>query len=184
MVPWRRPAALFSDQTLDIDQGNDLLGIRAFQVRQQARQGAVAMALTRLGFQIVLRGRNDVAPAVNQVCAHVRRNNTCPEQVLVTRCPHGGHVFASLRWHTAMGCSLAAMAMTMDDITQEDASQGHTVGRTRPKKSFRRRPNSRVAQSRTGYHYLVLAESGFEAAFASYSIHRASTPRWWNSKWP
>jgi len=78
MVPWRRPAALFDDQTLDIDQGGDLLGIRAFQVRQQARQGAVAMALTRLGFQIVLRGRNDVAQAVNQVCEHVRRNNTCP----------------------------------------------------------------------------------------------------------
>jgi hypothetical protein len=91
------------------------------------------MALTRLGFQTVLIGRNDVAQAVNQVCEHVRRNDTSPQQVLVTRCPHGCHVFASWRWHTAMGCSLEAIDMTMDCIPQEDSSQGHTVGRTMPK---------------------------------------------------
>jgi hypothetical protein len=84
------------DQALDIDQGGDLLGIRALHVRQQARQVAVAMALTRLGFQTVLRGRNDVAQAVNQGCEHVRRNDTSLQQVLVTRCPYGCHVFASL----------------------------------------------------------------------------------------
>jgi len=96
MVPWRRPDELLHDQALDIDQDGDLLGICAFQVRQQAHQVAVDMALTRLSFQIVLIGRNDVPQAVNQVCEHVRRNNTSPQQVLVTRCPHGGHVFASL----------------------------------------------------------------------------------------
>ena len=100
-------------------------------MRQQARQVAVDMALTRLGFQTVLIGRNDVAQAVNQVCEHVRRNDTSPQQVLVAQCPHGCHGFASWRWHTAMGCSLEALDMTMDCITQEDSSQGHTVGRRR-----------------------------------------------------
>ena len=102
-------------------------------MKQQARQGAVDRARTRLGFQTVWIGRNDVAQAVNQVCEHVRRNDTSPQQVPVTRCPHGCNVFASLRWHTAMGCSLAAMDMTMDCVTQEDSSQEHTVGRIMPK---------------------------------------------------
>jgi hypothetical protein len=67
MVPWRRPAALLHDQALDIDQGSTLIGLRVFQVRQQARQVAVGRTLTRLGLQTVLIGRNDVAQAVNQV---------------------------------------------------------------------------------------------------------------------
>src|SRR6266852_3118643 len=87
--------------------------VEHLRVRQQARQGAVDMARTRLGFQAVLVGRYDVAQAVNQVCEHGRRNATSPQHVLVTRCAQGCHVFAAWRWHTAMGSSLEAIDMTM-----------------------------------------------------------------------
>src|SRR5438105_12162421 len=89
-------------------------------------QVAVDMTLTRLGLQTVLIGRNDIAQVVNQVAnpwgettqALNRSRDAVPTRRSCCRL---------LTMAYAMGCSLAAMDMTMDCITQEDSSQGHTV---------------------------------------------------------
>ena len=60
-------------------------------------------------------------------CEHVRGNDAIVQQLLLTRGPHGSHLFASLQWHADSGCSLEAIDRTMCYITQEGSSQGHTV---------------------------------------------------------
>jgi len=77
----------------------------AVHVRQQAPQREVNIAFARPGFQTVVRGHNAVAQTINHVFEHVGGNDAIAHQVLLTRYPHGCHVFASLRWHAAIGCS-------------------------------------------------------------------------------
>ena len=82
MIPWRRPNELLHDQTLDIDQCRNLLGILPVQVRQQACQVEVHIAFAGLGFQTLLIGRHEVAQTVHHVVEHVRG-----KRALQNRCP-------------------------------------------------------------------------------------------------
>ena len=86
------------------------------------------MALAGLGLQTVLVGYDEVAQTVHHVVEHVRGHDAITQQFLLTRGPHGSHLFASLKWHADIGCSLEAIDMTMCYITQEESSKGHTVG--------------------------------------------------------
>jgi len=64
----------------------------------------------------------------NHVVEHLRGNDAIVQQLLLTRGPHGSHLFASSRWHADIGCSLEAIDMTLCYITQEESAKGHTVG--------------------------------------------------------
>src|SRR5713101_332237 len=55
---------------------------------------------------------NHTASRDNPVVALVRKNDTITHQALVTRGPHSGHLFASLRRPRDTGCSLEAIDMT------------------------------------------------------------------------
>src|SRR5215475_16216747 len=128
MVPRSRADECLHDQTLHINQGSNLCSIFAWQVGQQPLQVEVHIALVRLSLQTVLIGHREVAQAVHHVCEYVKGNEAIVQQLLLTRGPHGSHLFASLEWHADIGCSLEAIDITICYITQEGSSQGHTVG--------------------------------------------------------
>src|SRR5712692_9728515 len=86
------------------------------------------MALTCLGFQTVLIGRHEVAQTVHHVVEHVGGNGAIAQQFLLTLCPDGCHLFASLEWHAEVECSLEAIDRTICYIAQEGCSERHTVG--------------------------------------------------------
>jgi len=62
------------------------------------------------------------------VVTHGRSNDTIASSFLVMRGPHGGPLFASLRWPRQTGCSLEALDY---DSTLEASLEGHTVGLSR-----------------------------------------------------
>src|SRR5215471_17189742 len=68
MIPGGGANELLDDQTLNIDEGGDLLRILAVQVRQEACQIEVQMAFAGLGLKPVLIGHHEVAQTVNHGC--------------------------------------------------------------------------------------------------------------------
>src|SRR5215813_1398213 len=46
----------------------------------------------------------------------VRTTDTSAHQVVVTRCPRGGHLVASLRWPRHTGCSSEVLGITLGCI--------------------------------------------------------------------
>jgi len=57
--------------------------------------------------------KNHTESRDNHMVKHVRRNATIAQQVLWTRGPHGGPLFASLRWPRQTECSSEAIDMTV-----------------------------------------------------------------------
>src|SRR6266699_5730861 len=127
MIPWRRANEVLHDQAFDSDQSRDLLGVLAWQVGQEARQVEVHMTFLRVSLQTLLIGHHKVIQAINDGVEHVRGHDTIVQQCLLTLCPHGSHLFASLEWYMGMGCSLEAIDITMRYITQEGSLRGYTV---------------------------------------------------------
>jgi hypothetical protein len=64
MIPGGCADERLDDQTLNIDEGGDLLGILAVQVGQEAYQIEVQMAFAGLGLEPVLIGHHEVAQTV------------------------------------------------------------------------------------------------------------------------
>jgi hypothetical protein len=123
MIPERSPNELLQDQTLDIDQGGDLLGILAAQVGQETCQIEVHVALAGLGLKRVLIGHHEVAETVNNGFEHVRRNDAATQQFRLPLCPRRGHLFASTKWHVDPGCCLEAIDTTRGYVMQRRSIQ-------------------------------------------------------------
>jgi hypothetical protein len=93
MIPGCGADELLDDQTLDINQGGDLLGILAIQMRQETCQVEEDIALAGLGRESMLIGHGETAQPVNYVLEHVgetmqSRNSTA------CRYAHAGVIFS------------------------------------------------------------------------------------------
>src|SRR5262245_16894568 len=93
MIPGSGADERLQDQTLDLDQGGDLLGILAVQVGQEACQIEGHMAFASLGLQHVLIGHYEVVQTVNNGFEHVEGNEAVTQQVRLPLCPRRGSSF-------------------------------------------------------------------------------------------
>src|SRR5438128_1602996 len=87
MIPWCGADEVLDDLALDIDQGRNLLGILAVDVRQQALEVEVYVALAGLGPQGVLIGHHEVAQTLHHGGEHVGGYDTVPHQFRAPLCP-------------------------------------------------------------------------------------------------
>src|SRR5262245_40390067 len=104
MIPWCSTDECLHDLSLDIDERRNVLGILAWQVRQQSLEVEMHVALASLGLQNTLIGHHELAESVDHVVEHVRGNDAVVQQCLSPQCPHGCHFFAPSTWLLYIGC--------------------------------------------------------------------------------
>src|SRR5215470_14610487 len=103
MIPWRSANELLNDQSLDIDERGDVLGIFAGQVRQQPLEIEVQVTLSSLSLQRLLVGYDERGQTVDHGVEDVGRNDAVAQQLLSPLCPHRCHLFASSTGHLETG---------------------------------------------------------------------------------
>src|SRR5712691_8449949 len=113
MIPRRRTDEVLDDLSLDIDPGRDCLGILAWQMRQEPREGEVHGVRVSLGLEGLWIGQDELAQTIHQLMEDVGGDATIAQQFLSPLCPHGCHLFASSHCLAKMKCSLEAIVITM-----------------------------------------------------------------------
>ena len=75
MIPGGRADELLQDETLDLDEGGNLLGILAGHMGQETCQVEVDITLAGLSLERVLIGHDEIAQTVHHVVKYVRGND-------------------------------------------------------------------------------------------------------------
>ena len=95
MIPRCGTDEVLDDLSLDIDQGRNLLGILAVDVRQQPLEVTMHVALAGLSLQGVLIRHDEVAQTLHHGGEYVGGHETITQQCRAPLCPHRCHLFAS-----------------------------------------------------------------------------------------
>src|SRR5215471_10237805 len=113
MIPGHCADEVLDDLALDLDERRDVLRILPGQVRQQALEVEVHIALAGSGLQHVLIGYDELVQTLHHLMEDVRGDETIAQYFLSPLCPTGVHLFASSHCPVDTGCCLEAIVRTI-----------------------------------------------------------------------
>src|SRR4029453_5517877 len=113
MLPGHRTDEVLDDLALDVAERRRRLGILTGEVRQQALEVEVHVALADLGVKNMLIGHDELVQTIHHLSEEVGGDETIAQYFLSPLCPHGVHLFASSHWPVDTGCCLEAIVITI-----------------------------------------------------------------------